>query len=141
MFKFKEKQKIFDIGRVKVGGQPGELPTVLISSIFYLGHKIVTDEKLGIFDKEKAEELIKKCENLSDQTTNPFMLDITGPTEEALNKFIDFVAETTDVPFLISSENSKVLMSGAQHVAEVGLQDRAVYSSISKGKTSSPAKN
>ena len=136
MFKFKEKQKIFDIGRVKVGGQPGELPTVLIGSIFYLGHKIVTDEKFGIFNKEKAEELIKKCESLSDQTTNPFMLDITGPTAEALNKYVDFVAETTDAPFLISSENSKVLMSGAQHVAEVGLQDRTVYSSISKGKTS-----
>ena len=136
MFKFKEKQKIFDIGRVKVGGQPGELPTVLIGSIFYMGHKIVTDEKLGIFDKEKAAELIKRCESLSDLTTNPFMLDITGLSEEAFNKFIDFVAETTDAPFLISSENAKVLMSGAQHVAEVGLQDRVVYSSISKGITS-----
>ena len=136
MFKFKEKQKIFDVGRVKVGGQPGELPTVLIGSIFYMGHKIVTDEKLGIFDKEKAAALIKRCESLSDLTTNPFMLDITGSSEEAFNKFIDFVAETTDAPFLISSENAKVLMSGAQHVAEIGLQDRAVYSSISKGITS-----
>jgi len=136
MFKFKEKQKIFDIGRVKVGGQPGELPTVLIASIFYMGHKIVTDEKLGIFDKEKAEELIKKCESLSDLTSNPFMLDITGLSEDAFNKFIDFVAKTTDAPFLISSENARVLMSGAQHVAEVGLQDRVVYSSISKGITS-----
>jgi tetrahydromethanopterin S-methyltransferase subunit H len=136
MFKFKEKQKIFEIGGVKVGGQPGELPTVLIPSIFYMGHKIIADEKLGIFDKAKAEELIKKCEDLSDLTTNPFMLDITGLNEEAFNKYIDFVAETTDAPFLISSENAKVLMSGAQHVAEVGLQNRAVYSSIFKGITS-----
>jgi tetrahydromethanopterin S-methyltransferase subunit H len=136
MFKFKEKQKIFDIGRVKVGGQPGELPTVLIGSIFYMGHKIVADEKLGIFDKEKAVELIKKSESLSDLTTNPFMLDITGSNENAFNKYIDFVAETTDAPFLISSPSARVLMSGAQHVAEVGLQDRVVYSSISKGITS-----
>lgn len=136
MFKFKEKQKIFDIGGVKVGGQPGELPTLLISSIFYLGHKIVSDEKRGVFDKKKAEELIKSNESLSDLTTNPFMLEVVGTSEEALRKFIDFVAQTTDVPFLISSESSTVLMSGAQHVAEVGLQDRVVYSSIPKGITS-----
>jgi len=136
MFKFKEKQKIFDIGGVKVGGQPGEVPTLLISSIFYLGHKIVSDEKRGIFDKKKAEELIKGNESLSDLTTNPFMLEVVGQSEEALNKFIDFVAETTDVPFLISAESSTVLMSAAQHVAEVGLQDRVVYSSIMKGITS-----
>lgn len=136
MFQFKEKQKIFDIGGVKIGGQPGEVPTVLISSIFYLGHKIVSDEKKGIFDKKKAEELIKNNERLSDLTTNPFMLEIVAQTEEALTRFIDFIAETTDVPFLISSLSSKVLMSGAQHVAEVGLQDRVVYSSIPKGTTS-----
>ena len=136
MFKFKEKQKIFDIGGVKVGGQPGELPTVLIGSIFYGGHKIITDEKLGIFDKAKAEELINKSESLSDLTSVPFMLDITGGTEEAFPKYIDFVANTTNAPFLISSENAKVVMAGAQHVVEVGLQSRAVYSSIFKGITS-----
>jgi tetrahydromethanopterin S-methyltransferase subunit H len=136
MFQFKEKQKIFDIGGVKVGGQPGEVPTVIISSIFYLGHKIVSDEKKGIFDKKKAEELIKNNERLSDLTTNPFMLEVVAQTEEALTRLIDFTAETTDVPFLISALSSKVLMSGAQHVAEVGLQDRIVYSSIPKGTTS-----
>ena len=135
MFKFKEKQKIFDIGGVKVGGQPGELPTLLISSIFYLGHKIVSDEKRGVFDRKKAEELIKSNEGLSDLTTNPFMLEVVAQSEEAFTRFIDFVAETTDVPFLVSSESSTVLMSGAQHVAEVGLQDRVVYSSIYKGIT------
>jgi len=45
MFMLKAKQKIFEIGGVKVGGQPGEVPTVLIGSIFYLGHtKIDIDE-------------------------------------------------------------------------------------------------
>jgi tetrahydromethanopterin S-methyltransferase subunit H len=136
MFQFKEKQKIVDIGGVKVGGQPGEVPTVIISSIFYLGHKIVSDEKRGVFDKKKAEELIKNNERLSDLTGNPFMLEIVAQTEEALIRLIDFTAETTDAPFLLSAISSNVLMSGAQHVAEVGLQDRIVYSSIPKGTTS-----
>ncbi|RJS86070.1 tetrahydromethanopterin S-methyltransferase subunit H, partial [Candidatus Bathyarchaeota archaeon] len=37
MFKFNKKQKIFEIGKVKIGGQPGELPTVLIGSLFHEG--------------------------------------------------------------------------------------------------------
>jgi len=39
MQKFKTPQKIYEIGKVKVGGQPGELPTFLIGSIFWLGQK------------------------------------------------------------------------------------------------------
>ncbi|MEM5818410.1 MAG: tetrahydromethanopterin S-methyltransferase subunit H, partial [Desulfitobacterium hafniense] len=43
MFKFTAQQHVYDINGVKVGGQPGEYPTVLIGSIFYRGHKIVSD--------------------------------------------------------------------------------------------------
>ena len=51
MFKFEREQQIFNIAGVKVGGQPGQLPTVLIGSIFYHGHRIVVDQKRGDFDK------------------------------------------------------------------------------------------
>jgi tetrahydromethanopterin S-methyltransferase subunit H len=133
MFKFKAEQKIFDIGKIKVGGQPGEVPTVLIGSIFYIGHKIIKDEKKGIFDKEKAAELIKHQEEWTDKTTNPGILEVVGTTPEAINNHIDFVADTTDYPFLISSETMSVMMAGAEHVKEIGIQDRIVYSSIFKG--------
>ena len=134
MFKLKAKQKIFEIGGVKVGGQPGELPTVLIGSIFYLGHtKIDIDEETGTFDKEKAEALIKKQEELSDMTGNPGMLEVVGVRPDALRREIDYIADVTDMPFLISSERPPVLMAGAKHVGEVGLQDRVVYSSLLKG--------
>jgi len=134
MFTFKAKQKIFEIGGVKVGGQPGELPTVLIGSIFYSGHtKIELDEEKGTFNKEKAEELIKKQETLSDMTGNPGMLEVVGAKPEPLAKEIDYTADVTKMPFFISSDRPSVLMAGAQHVAEVGLQNRVVYSSILKG--------
>ncbi|MGQ9690802.1 MAG: tetrahydromethanopterin S-methyltransferase subunit H, partial [Thermoproteota archaeon] len=70
MFRFEKEQKIFDIANVKVGGQPGQLPIVLIGSIFYHKHKIVRDERKGEFDKEKAEELLKKEEEVSDKSGN-----------------------------------------------------------------------
>ena len=41
MFRFDKKQEVFEFGKIKVGGQPGEYPTVLVSTMFYLKHKIV----------------------------------------------------------------------------------------------------
>ncbi len=52
MFRFEKEQKIIDAGGIKVGGQPGELPTVLTATIFYRSQDC-TDKNLGIFDKEK----------------------------------------------------------------------------------------
>ena len=52
MFKFEKKQEVFDIYGVKIGGQPGEYPTVLADTIFYYWHNILSDEIKGIFDKD-----------------------------------------------------------------------------------------
>ena len=60
MWKFRVEQKRFEIGTVKIGGLPGEHPTVLIGSIFYRGQKILKNEITGDFDDAKAEELIKQ---------------------------------------------------------------------------------
>ena len=69
MLRFERDQKVYDIRGVKVGGQPGEYPTVLIGTIFYEGQKIVKDKNKGIFDRDAAEELIKRQEELSDLLT------------------------------------------------------------------------
>ncbi|KYH42834.1 MAG: tetrahydromethanopterin S-methyltransferase subunit H [Candidatus Bathyarchaeota archaeon B63] len=130
MFRFRREQKIFEIGKVKVGGQPGELPTVLIGSIFHEGHRIVKDRRQGIFDKKKAEHLIKLQEELSEETAVPCMLDVVGENPKALIKYIDFVSEVTDAPFLINGQEASVRIAAAKHVAEVGLHERAVYNSI-----------
>jgi tetrahydromethanopterin S-methyltransferase subunit H len=133
MSRFEKEQKIFDIDKVKIGGQPGELPTVLIGSIFYGGHKIVTDEKKGVFDQKAAEDIINKITSLSDMTSNPHVLDIVGSTEEAFRKYIDFVAKITDAPFQLDSIGAVTRMAAARYVAEVGLQDRVIYNSVFKG--------
>jgi tetrahydromethanopterin S-methyltransferase subunit H len=64
MFRFDKEQIVLDVAGLKVGGQPGEYPTVLAGTIFYGGHKIIEDEKAGVFDKEKAEGLIKIQEEI-----------------------------------------------------------------------------
>ena len=44
MFRFEKEQLVVDIAGVKMGGQPGEYPTVLAGTIFYGGHNIISDE-------------------------------------------------------------------------------------------------
>ncbi|MEM3613161.1 MAG: tetrahydromethanopterin S-methyltransferase subunit H [Candidatus Bathyarchaeia archaeon] len=130
MFKFEKEQKIFDIANVKIGGQPGQLPTVLIGSIFYHKHKIVKDERKGEFDKEKAEEALKKEEEISNRTGNPRIVDVCCSWPEAFEKFIEFVADHIDGPFTIDGATADVRIAGAKYVGEVGLSERVVYNSI-----------
>jgi len=133
MFTLRRTQKVFDVGGVKIGGIPGKDPTVLIGTIFYRKQRIVQDEGKGVFDEEKAEEVIRRQEELSDITGNPCMLDIEGPTPQALERYIDFAADSTDVPLLMGGPTFEVRRTGLQHVVESGLISRVVYNSLMPG--------
>ena len=130
MFRFEKEQKVFEIGGIKIGGQPGEYPTVLIGSIFYDKHKIVKDADKGEFDKAKAEALIKMQELMSDKTGNPCFFDVVGRSSESLIKYVDFIADATDAPFFVDGPNAAVRIPAIKHAFEIGLKDRAVYNSI-----------
>lgn len=129
MFEFKAEQKTFDIGKVKIGGHPGQRPVVLIGSIFYNGHKIVTDQEKGEFDKAKAEELINQQDTLSDKTGNPCIVDVvlSFPSN---TKYLEFVASKTDSPMLLDGVTVRERLVGLDYVKEVGLQDRIIYDSF-----------
>jgi len=130
MWEFQAEQKVFQIGKVKVGGVPGERPAVLVGSIFYYGHKIVQDEMAGKFDKKAAEELINLQDEFSDKTGNPCMIDLVGVSPEAMRKELEFVASVTDSPILIDSPAMDVRLAGLRYAEETGLIDRIVYNSI-----------
>ncbi|MFX1520261.1 MAG: hypothetical protein ACFFCD_10115 [Promethearchaeota archaeon] len=130
MFGFEKPQKIFRIGNVEIGGQPGELPTVLIGSIFYYFDKIVEDKHQGIFKKKEAKKLIDKVDNLSVITGNPYIIDIEAITNLAMEKYIDFVSEVTEAPFFVNSTNVPVRLHGVNYVNDIGLLNRAIYASI-----------
>lgn len=129
--------KLFDIGGIKIGGKPGEYPTVMLGSIFYSGHKIVKDQLEGIFDKILAQDLLDKEKEFSEKTGNPRIVDVVGETTKALVKFIEFVAEYTDSPFTIDSSHPNVRIETLREVAKMGLVDRAVYNSLDEHSTDS----
>ncbi|MBS7655919.1 tetrahydromethanopterin S-methyltransferase subunit H [Candidatus Bathyarchaeota archaeon] len=130
MFQLKVEQKVFEVGKVKIGGIPGERPTVLIGSIFYAREKIVSNYERGEFDKEKAEAYIKIQEEYSDKTGNPHMVDVGGSTNEAIVKFLDFASKVTDAPILIGGASPNVRIAGLNYAKEVGIKNPIIYNSI-----------
>lgn len=130
MFKFQKEQEIVNIAGVKIGGQPGELPTVLSGTIFYDKHEIVEDTARGLFDRAAAEKLINLQEASAEETGNPHIIHVFGTTPESITRYIDFVSEISEAPFLIDSPEGNVRSHAAEYVSEVGLADKAIYNSI-----------
>ncbi len=130
MFRFKTPQKTVEIGGVKIGGQPGEKPVVLLGTMFYNGHKIIEQRKGAVFNRKRAEELINRQETLSDETGIPGMLDLVANFPEEIEAYIDFVSSVTDMPFSTDIWTVKPKLAAARYVKEVGLNDRYLYNSI-----------
>ena len=139
MFKFNTNQNVYQIGKIKLGGQPGECPTFLIGSIFWLGQKMVKDANKGVFDEAAAEELINKMHNWYDVTGVPFGFDVVGTTEEAFSKYIPFVAKHSDMPIMIDAMSPRTRMAAAGMIKDMGLQDRCIYNSFYKGVSAKEA--
>ncbi|RLI46135.1 tetrahydromethanopterin S-methyltransferase subunit H [Candidatus Bathyarchaeota archaeon] len=130
MFEFKSKQQTFNIGGVKVGGLPGQNPTVLIGTIFYHGHKAILDKKTGEFDRKLVEEEINLQEEFSDKTGNPGIFDVVGATPELMRKYVEFTASVTDAPIMIDGTTAEAKIAGLEYAKEVGLIDRLIYNSL-----------
>jgi tetrahydromethanopterin S-methyltransferase subunit H len=140
-FKFNTKQNIYTVGKAKVGGQPGELPTFLIGSIFWLGQKMVQDANKGIFDAKAAEDIINTMQTQSDITGVQFAFDIVGTTDIAFEKYIDFVAKHSDAPLMLDAMSPKTRMTAATMAKKMGLADRCLYNSVYKGVTDAELAN
>lgn len=123
-------EKVFTIGKVPVGGKYGEIPTVLIASIFYMNHKIVTDPEEGTFDECRADALIRECTVLSEKMGNKFMLDVIGDTSKALVKYITFLKKITDAPILLNATLPEVRIEALKILADRNCLDGIIYNSI-----------
>ncbi len=130
MFKFKADQKVFEIGGIKIGRGRGDNPPVLIGSIFYHKHRLVSDEKKCEFDRDAAEKLLKSYEEIIDKTKIPGLIDVVIPSPEAVAKYIDFVSKLIDKPFLIDVPTLEVMSTALSYVKDVGLSSRVIFNSL-----------
>jgi tetrahydromethanopterin S-methyltransferase subunit H len=131
LYSLETKQKIYQIGNLKIGGLPGELPTVLIGNIFYKGMPEVSSHKEGCFDKKEVTRWIRLAETVSEQSGVPHLLDIMAMYPEAIRKYIRFVSEETDGPFLVDGANPATQTAALSVVEQFGLQDQVIFNGIS----------
>jgi tetrahydromethanopterin S-methyltransferase subunit H len=129
-FHFEKEQKVFQIGDVKVGGQPGENPTVMLASMFHKGDKIVTDRKKREFDKDQATKYIKGQEEASAKFGVPCVVDIVANSGDEFKTYIDFVTSVTDVPIGIDAWVAEPKIEASKHCKALGIQDKVLYNSI-----------
>jgi len=131
LFRFSVEQKIFEIGKVKIGGQPGELPTVLVGNIFYKGMPEIVDHKRGEFDQKSVLKWIEIAEELSEKTGVPHFIDIMAMYPEAMKRYVTFISEHTDSVLLLDGTNLDTRVAGLERVKELGLQERTIFNAIS----------
>ncbi len=125
-----KEQKIVEIGKVKIGGQPGENPTVLIGTVFYKNHPALLNEKNGEVDKKLLESEINEFHSLLDETNMQGIIDVVGAYPEALTKECEIVSEMAELPFLVDGLNDESRIPAMKLLKEKGLLDRAILNSI-----------
>jgi tetrahydromethanopterin S-methyltransferase subunit H len=130
MFVFETEQKVCEVGGVKFGGQPGQYPTVVCSSIFQKGDRVFEGKRKEGFDEKRAEELLKAQDRLWSETGVPGMADIVANTAKEFELYVDFVTSVSDMPFCIDAWQMKPKLAGAAYCAEKGLLDRMFYNSL-----------
>ncbi|MBE3585940.1 MAG: tetrahydromethanopterin S-methyltransferase subunit H [Thermoanaerobacter sp.] len=130
MFKLSRPQRVCRIGRWNIGGQPGENPPLLISSMFHNGDRILESRKERKFDREKAKEYVKRQEELSAQTGVPALVAMVATSLDEMKTYIDFFLSISDQPFGIDVWVEKTRLEVAEYIARLGIQDRVLYNSI-----------
>jgi len=82
------------------------------------------------FSKEGARERIREMERLSQETGVPGMVALVANSLDEAKTYVDFLISVTDMPFARDIWMQKTSLAAARYVAELGLQDRLLYNSI-----------
>jgi tetrahydromethanopterin S-methyltransferase subunit H len=130
MFRYRVAQKVCNIGGIKVGGQPGENPPLLISSMFQKGDILLESRKEGRFNKSAAVGRIREMERLAEETGVPGLVAMVANSADEMKTYIDFFTSVSEMPFAIDIWVQKTRLAVARYIAEQGLQDRVLYNSI-----------
>ncbi len=128
MFSFTKDQTQYELNGVKVGGLPGENPTLMFGTIFYEGEFEKPSDGL-----EKAEELIKKQNEFSKRTHVPAIPDIFIYDKEEVEWKIDFALDTVEGCFSLDMPESEVRIKALEYLKEQDALNRVIYNSINIG--------
>ena len=127
MFSFTKKQKIFNICNFKIGGQPGEIPTVLFGGVFSKG-------KLNLL---YAELELKKIFKISKKLGIPIIPDFFIKKEEHIKTIVNFIKDKIpkNIPFSIDIIDPEIKIKVLEILNYKNLLKRTIYNSIHIGIT------
>jgi len=130
VFDFSVKQKTYEISGVKIGGDPGLTPTVMVGSMFYNGHTVVENPAEGMFDRTEAESQLKKAEEMSDMTGLPTIVDLVAENAVAAGRYLDFMADVSALPIFLDVVSEGEMVTSIQYAHDQGMLDRIIVNSL-----------
>ena len=131
MFDYDADQKTLEIGGVRIGGSPGRIPTVLIPSIFFTKDRLVLNHDSGEIDKNATEKILHQLAELTQKTGLGTMLDVVATTTIAMERYLQFLVDSTDFPLLIDGSDSlEVNSAGIRFAKDAGFLDRVIINSL-----------
>lgn len=127
MFSFAKEQKVFEISGIKIGGQPGLYPTVLIGGLFFKGEP----------DYKEAKRHVNKMYELNDKLGNPGIPDFFVRKEEYIQDIINFIKDVvpSNLPFSIDVIDPNIKIEILKSLHKEKLLSRTIYNSIHIGIT------
>ncbi len=130
MFSYTKEQTIHELGKIKVGGLPGQNPTLMIGSIFYQGQFSSPKDS-----KKEAEKRIREQERLAGLFSLNSLVDIFIYEKEEVGWKVDFALDNIDGFFSLDMPDSEVRMDVLRYLDEQGALDRLLYNSLNLGVT------
>ncbi|MHA1381243.1 MAG: hypothetical protein ACTSRG_22990 [Candidatus Helarchaeota archaeon] len=122
---------VINIANTRIGGNQGENPVVLIASMFYKNHNIVSDPENGVFNITKARKLIDNAEKYSRIFNIPYIIDIVADTPKAMRKFLDFLI--SDIEFkrpILFDAHLNTRMEAIEYAKDLGILNQLIYNSL-----------
>ncbi len=128
MLNFSTEQAIVELGDIRLGGQPGQLPTVLFGTAFF-GKKYASPDAAAL---EEIREFIRAQEALSGMTGNPAIVDIYLGDCESIPGRLELVLEELPKNRFISVDvpESDVRRKVIEYAGQVGISHRIILNSL-----------
>ncbi|TYP58548.1 tetrahydromethanopterin S-methyltransferase subunit H family protein [Thermosediminibacter litoriperuensis] len=123
---------VIKIGDAMIGGPFGLTTGLVVGSIFYDKHSIVSDPFAGEFDQSRAAELVDRVNKLSKRYGVQMAFDIIAASPEAMERFLEFVSARTSLPLLINATEAETRIAGLEAGAKLGILNRSIYASLNE---------
>ena len=130
MFSYTKEQTVYELGDMKVGGLPGEHPTLMVGTLFYEDE--FTDPREEF---DQATNLINKQNNISDELAINSIVDIFIYEEDEIEWKLDFAVKNIDGIFSLDIPDSEVRIKTLRYLDDIDELDSVIYNSLNLGVT------